>query len=246
MPAVAVAAVAMGYTGYGWKGVALAFSVHLINESALGEFSAAVRQVNGQPDFELRAQREGFDEALFARVATQPGVALASAVIELDAQALDGAGQPVPLRVIGLDALAAAPLTPALLPRPAEGADRLAVIDPTGEILAVNDAWIAFAERAAADEDCVVPDGPERDIGGAQAGNVECEDLLRRRQLVHVREVLLQQGEHFPIRSATLALILIEHDPIEGVPQNFRLLADVLVAPVTGPADHYRAQAAHV
>ena len=74
--------------------------------------------VNGQPDFELRAQREGFDEALFARVATQPGVALASAVIELDAQALDAAGQPVPLRVIGLDALAAAALTPALLPRP--------------------------------------------------------------------------------------------------------------------------------
>ena len=40
-------------------GVALAFSVHLINESALGEFSAAVRQVNGQPDFELRGQRGG-------------------------------------------------------------------------------------------------------------------------------------------------------------------------------------------
>ncbi|WP_395694594.1 hypothetical protein [Piscinibacter sp.] len=47
--AVAMLAVALG--------VALAFSVHLINESALGEFSAAVRQVNGQPDFELRAQR---------------------------------------------------------------------------------------------------------------------------------------------------------------------------------------------
>ncbi len=120
--AVAVLAVALG--------VALAFSVHLINESALGEFSAAVRQVNGQPDFELRAQREGFDEALFGRVATHPGVALASAVIELDTQAFDGDGKPVPLRLVGLDALAAAPLTPALMPRPDEGADRLAVIDP--------------------------------------------------------------------------------------------------------------------
>ncbi|MGD9835930.1 MAG: ABC transporter permease, partial [Piscinibacter sp.] len=120
--AVAILAVALG--------VALAFSVHLINESALGEFSAAVRQVNGQPDFELRAQREGFDEALFARVAAHPGVALASAVIEVDTQALGADGRDVALRVVGLDALAAAALTPALMPRPAEGSDRLAIVDP--------------------------------------------------------------------------------------------------------------------
>ncbi|MFT3956236.1 MAG: ABC transporter permease [Piscinibacter sp.] len=125
--AVAVMAVALG--------VALAFSVHLINESALGEFSAAVRQVNGQPDFELRAQRDGFDEALFARVATHPGVALASAVIELDTQAVAADGSSVPLRVVGLDALSAAPLTPALRPRPAEGADRLAIVDPDAVFL---------------------------------------------------------------------------------------------------------------
>jgi putative ABC transport system permease protein len=120
--AVAVLAVALG--------VALAFSVHLINESALGEFSAAVRQVNGQPDFELRAQRDGFDEALLARVAAHPGVALASAVIELETQAIAADGGSVPLRVVGLDALVAAPLTPALMPRPAEGAERLAILDP--------------------------------------------------------------------------------------------------------------------
>ena len=45
-------------------GVALAFSVHLINQSALGEFSAAVRSINGEPDFELRSASGGFDEAL--------------------------------------------------------------------------------------------------------------------------------------------------------------------------------------
>ena len=50
-------------------GVALAFSVQLINDSALDEFSAAVRQVNGQADFELRGQQAGFDEALYGRVA---------------------------------------------------------------------------------------------------------------------------------------------------------------------------------
>lgn len=120
--AVAVMAVALG--------VALAFSVHLINESALGEFSAAVRQVNGQPDFELRAQRDGFDEALFERVAAHPAVSLASPVIEIETQAVAADGSSVPLRVVGLDALVAAPLTPALMPRPAEGSDRLAIVDP--------------------------------------------------------------------------------------------------------------------
>ena len=65
-------------------GVALAFSVQLINQSALSEFSSAVRSVNGQPDFELRGQRGGFDEMLYARVAAHPQVALASPIVELD------------------------------------------------------------------------------------------------------------------------------------------------------------------
>ena len=65
-------------------GVALAFSVHLINASALGEFSSAVRAVNGQPDLELRSMQGTLDESLFGRVATHPQVALASPVLELD------------------------------------------------------------------------------------------------------------------------------------------------------------------
>ena len=111
-------------------GVALAFAVHLINESALGEFSAAVRQVNGQPDFELRAQRSGFDEALYARVALHPQVAIASPVVEIDTYALDAQDKRVPLRVLGLDALVAAPISPTLLPQPEAPAGRLAVLNP--------------------------------------------------------------------------------------------------------------------
>ncbi|WP_418315379.1 FtsX-like permease family protein [Piscinibacter sakaiensis] len=98
-------------------GVALAFSVHLINDSALGEFSAAVRSVNGQPDFELRAQRAGFDESVYARVASDPRVAAASPVIELETQAWDSRGERFSLRVIGIDPLAAARLSPDLLPQ---------------------------------------------------------------------------------------------------------------------------------
>jgi len=111
-------------------GVALAFSVQLINQSALGEFSSAVRAVNGEPDFELRAQRGGFDEALYGRVATQPQVALASPIVEVDTYAFDAQGQRVPLKVVGLDALVAAPLSPALMPQPDAGADRLALLAP--------------------------------------------------------------------------------------------------------------------
>jgi len=53
-------------------GVALAFSVQLINSSALSEFSSAVRSVNGQADLTLRAASGGFAEALYARVAATP------------------------------------------------------------------------------------------------------------------------------------------------------------------------------
>ena len=97
-------------------GVALAFSVQLINTSALSEFSSAVRAVNGVPDFELRGQPRGFDEALFERVARHPGVDIASPVIEIDTYAFDAQGARVALKVIGLDALVAGPLSPALLP----------------------------------------------------------------------------------------------------------------------------------
>ena len=111
-------------------GVALAFSVHLINASALAEFSAAVRAVNGEPDLEIVGPQAGFDEALYGRVARDPAVAMASPIVEADTQGFDANGQRVPLRVVGIDALVVAALSPALLPRPADSAGRFAVLDP--------------------------------------------------------------------------------------------------------------------
>ena len=64
-------------------GVALAFSVHLINASALGEFASGLRQVDGQPDLVLRSTQGALDESLYARVASHPEVALASPVLEV-------------------------------------------------------------------------------------------------------------------------------------------------------------------
>ena len=111
-------------------GVALAFAVQLINQSALSEFSSAVRAVNGEADFELRGQRAGFDEALYARVARHPQVAIASPIVEIDTYGFDAAGERVPLKLIGLDALVVAGIAPALLPRPDANADRMAMLDP--------------------------------------------------------------------------------------------------------------------
>lgn len=109
-------------------GVALAFSVQLINQSALAEFGAAVRSVNGQPDFELRAQRDGFDESLYERVARHPQVTVASPVIEIDTHATSTEGERVPVKLLGLDALSAAPVAPALMPRVNDEADRLTLL----------------------------------------------------------------------------------------------------------------------
>jgi putative ABC transport system permease protein len=103
-------------------GVALAFSVHLINASALDEFASAVRSVNGQPDLELRATQGGFDENLYALVAGHPQVRHASPVLELQTLASsDRTPQRVPLRVLGLDALRVAAFAPQLLPAPTPG-----------------------------------------------------------------------------------------------------------------------------
>jgi putative ABC transport system permease protein len=97
-------------------GVALAFAVQLINASALAEFSSAVSSVNGQPDLELRARQGALPDTMLERVAAQPGVALASPVLELAVQALDARGEPVALKLMGVDALVVAGLSPALMP----------------------------------------------------------------------------------------------------------------------------------
>jgi putative ABC transport system permease protein len=104
-------------------GVALASSVQMINESALAEFSQALRAVNGQPDAVLAATgREGFADTIYARLALDESVALVSPVLEIDSQGRrDGAGvgsANVALRIVGVDALKVAAIAPGLMPRP--------------------------------------------------------------------------------------------------------------------------------
>lgn len=111
-------------------GVALGFSVQLINASALDEFSQAVHSVSGQPDLELRGAQGGFDEAIYARVAAQPQVALASPVLELSTYAVTDQSKRVLLRIVGVDALVVAAVAPALMPQPDTDSDRLVFFAP--------------------------------------------------------------------------------------------------------------------
>lgn len=129
-------------------GVALAFSVHLINASALDEFSSAVRSAGGQPDLELRAVQGSLDENLYSRVASHEQVQAASPVLEIATLALAASGERKPLRVLGIDALVVASVAPALIPAPAQGADRLAIFAPATVFL--NPAARQIFESAAA------------------------------------------------------------------------------------------------
>ena len=128
-------------------GVALAFAVHVINSSALDEFSQAVRAVNGQPDLELRAMLGPLPEALYGPLANHPQVVRASPWLELStlaqvdappttppATAPAATPEPAParvvLRVVGADALLLPAVAPALMPRAFASSERLAMLAP--------------------------------------------------------------------------------------------------------------------
>ena len=111
-------------------GVALAFSVHLINGSALAEFASAARSAGGQPDLELRAVQGAMDEQLYARVANDADVAVASPVLELQTLAVAQDGGRTGVRVLGVDPLVVGAVAPTLVPRPAEDSDRVAALSP--------------------------------------------------------------------------------------------------------------------
>ena len=125
--AVAVLAVMLG--------VALAYAVHLINASALAEFGSAAQAVSGRPDVSLRARQGSLPDTLLDRVAAHPQVAVASPLLELSTYAQGAAGERVPVRVLGVDALTVGRINPSLVARPSEAAGRLDVFAPDAVFL---------------------------------------------------------------------------------------------------------------
>ena len=102
--AVTVFAVALG--------VALGAAVYLVNTAALNDFTLAAKRLVGEADVVIRGPREGFPDGLFAQLARDPEVRLASPVLELEAAIR---GHRDPLKVLGLDPFRAAALQPALI-----------------------------------------------------------------------------------------------------------------------------------
>jgi putative ABC transport system permease protein len=109
--AVAIVTIALG--------VALGFAVQLINSAAFNEFSAAARSLSGVADLQVRGAQPTFDEAWYPRLATTPGVALASPVLDLDVTV---PGRTASLKVLGIDVFKASRIAPELVGVPA--ADR--------------------------------------------------------------------------------------------------------------------------
>ena len=106
---VAIGAIALG--------VALGFAIHLINNAAFNEFSAAVKSLSGLSDLQVRGTQPTFDEALYPALARRDGVALASPVLEIDAAI---PGKEAALKILGLDVFRAAAIAPDLIGIPTE------------------------------------------------------------------------------------------------------------------------------
>ena len=111
-------------------GVALGYAVHLINASALNEFSSAVRAATGQADASITGSTEGFDQRVLERVIAHPAVELASPRLSVSAAILGTSEPTAPLlTIVGIDALRAAALSSALVPVPERSGSRFALVD---------------------------------------------------------------------------------------------------------------------
>lgn len=101
-------------------GVALGFAVHLVNQTALASFDRAVASVGGAADLQVHSVTPaGFAEALYPKVATAPGVAAVSPVVELSASfgtvAAPGSPGATRITLLGIDPLRAMAVTPGLI-----------------------------------------------------------------------------------------------------------------------------------
>ncbi len=113
-------------------GVALGYAIHLINHSAVSEFSRATSAISGAADLSLRGK---LPDALYAGLARDPAVAVASPMLEVMASL---PGQRQPLHLLGVDALKAGQVSPRLIGQPEAVVE--AGTQPSGLALLEQDA----------------------------------------------------------------------------------------------------------
>ena len=112
---VAIVAIALG--------VALGYSIHLINTAAYNEFSAATKNLTGQSDLQVRGTQAMFDELLYPTLVARDGVVLANPVLELDAVVpeMQAERRDNKLKILGIDLFRAMEVSPDLIGIPVEG-----------------------------------------------------------------------------------------------------------------------------
>jgi len=128
---IAMAAIALG--------VALGYAIDLINTAAFNEFSAAARSLSGAADLQVRGAGPSLDESLYPALAQQKGVAAASPVLELDAAV---PGERSALKVLGIDPLRAAAVSPDLLGIAADGKPFETLMDDVIFLSPAAMAWL--------------------------------------------------------------------------------------------------------
>ena len=169
-------------------GIALAVAIHTVNQSAISEFQAATAKINGNAQLQVRGNLKTFNEATYPVVATWPGVAHASPVLEVDtvlvkpvaAQANNSQAQPQPkpsrIKLIGIDLFRAGHVTPALLPKLANKAiQEKATQDQSPTAIFSEDA-VFTALSYSNDSDSMIVQGPAGAITLAIKGTVALTD----------------------------------------------------------------------
>lgn len=124
-------------------GVALGMAVQAVHEAALSEFGRGLRSMSGEADLQVVGPRGGFDENLYAMLAARPEVLEASPVVEVDVKL---AGREETLHLLGVDVFTLAGVTPTLLPRPSDEANRFASLADDGIFLSTA-AQTAFGVK---------------------------------------------------------------------------------------------------
>src|SRR5258706_1098955 len=91
-------------------GVALGVAVHLINNSAINQFTIAARALSGDADLTIRGPLSGFSDELYPVIARMPEVEIASPALEFD---LRVPGRQ-PLHLVAVDPFQALRIQPGL------------------------------------------------------------------------------------------------------------------------------------
>ena len=120
-------------------GVALGYSIYIMNRATNAEVAQASRSLFGQADLVVQGTREGFDEALYPIVARTRGVAVASPVVEIDTRV---PGRDVALTVLGVDLLRESQLQPVSVGGGPHEREGLWFFDPNNIMLSAQAARV--------------------------------------------------------------------------------------------------------